>query len=141
LIEETTTFDRIACYTNSTFSGTGTVRLGIYDNGTGGKPTTVVLDAGTVSCTAASTLYTITINQQLSAGWYWLAFNMQTAATTSSFIAHNIGVSTPLQQKTANFGLVVQYLQSSVTGTFATAGTLTAVTNVGGCCSVELRAA
>jgi hypothetical protein len=45
----------------------------------------VSLDAGTVSATAASTAYTITINHTLSAGLYFLAFNTQTAATTNHY--------------------------------------------------------
>jgi len=80
----TTTFDRIALMTASTFVGTGAVRLGIYNN-TNGAPSTVLLDAGIVATTAASTIYTITISQSLSAGVYFLAANSTTAATTNTF--------------------------------------------------------
>ena len=84
-VPETATYDRIAIRTASTFSGTAVARLGIY-NDSAGKPTTVVLDAGTVSCTAASTSYIITIAQSLTQGWYWIAANTQTAATTNVFL-------------------------------------------------------
>jgi hypothetical protein len=83
-VATTTTFDRIGILTASAFSGTGAIRLGIYNN-TNSAPNTVVLDAGTVATTAASTAYTITINQSLTQGWYWLAFNCTSAATTNSF--------------------------------------------------------
>jgi hypothetical protein len=73
--------------TGGSWSGTGTVRLGIYnhDNSTG-KPTTVLLDAGTVSANAASTNFQITINQTLDAGWYWLAVNVTSSPTTLNIV-------------------------------------------------------
>jgi hypothetical protein len=80
----TTTIDRIGCLTASTFSGTASVRLGIY-NDTNGRPGTLLLDAGTVAPTAASTGYQITISQVLSPGVWWVAFNTITAATTNTF--------------------------------------------------------
>jgi hypothetical protein len=68
------------------FVGTAVVRLGIYNNSSSDQPSTVLLDAGTVSPTAANTGYEITISQTLSQGWYWLAINCQTAATTNSIL-------------------------------------------------------
>ena len=79
-IPATTTIDRIAMRTSSSFSGSGLFRLGIFNNDSNNKPSTVLLDAGTVTPTAASTNYTITINQQLAKGFYWLAMNTITAA-------------------------------------------------------------
>ena len=79
-VSETTTFDRIGIVTGASFVGSATIRLGIYNNGAS-IPSTVVLDAGTVNPTAASTVYQATISQSLSKGWYWLAFNTVTAAT------------------------------------------------------------
>jgi hypothetical protein len=49
-------------------------------------PTTVVLNAGTVSCTASGVNYSVTISQSLTQGWYWIAVNTQTAATTNQFL-------------------------------------------------------
>jgi hypothetical protein len=119
-VPESTTFDRIACRTGASFSGTATVRLGIYNN-SAGKPTTVVLDAGTVSCTASATVYTITISQTLDVGWYWLAFNSQTNATTNNFATSNQALIDPFFSLSSS-GLIPQtrYQQSSVTGAFAT---------------------
>jgi hypothetical protein len=83
-IRENFTFTKIQLYTGTTFSGTASVRLGIYNN-TSGAPSTVLLDAGTVAPTAATTAYTITISQALTPGWYWLAANTITAATTNTY--------------------------------------------------------
>jgi hypothetical protein len=86
-VSATKTFDRIAIESGPTFSGSAVVRLGIYNN-TGGKPSTVLLDAGTVSPTVASTAYAATISQSLTPGWYWLAANTQTAATTNTYYGY-----------------------------------------------------
>jgi hypothetical protein len=122
-----TTFDRITISTRNTFSGTATIRMGIYkDNG--GVPNTVLLDAGTVSATAASTNYSITISQAITAGWYWLALNWQTAATTNSFdgFTNGIGVPNPLYPRLLTNGNAQLGFSQSVTVTsgFATAASL-----------------
>jgi hypothetical protein len=80
------TFDRIGIATGTTFSGTAVVRLGIYNN-TNSAPSTVALDAGTVSLTVANTISQITISTTLTKGWYWLASNIQTAATVNTYYA------------------------------------------------------
>ena len=123
------TLDRISIRTDSTFSGTSAVRLGLYNtSSTTGKPSTVVLDAGQVSCTAASTNYEITISQTVSAGWYYLAFNAQTVGVTPVFAtiaATGVGIISP--GVTPSFGSLNStsninfYTQASVTGAFATA--------------------
>lgn len=131
-IPGTAAFDRIACRTASTFSGTASVRLGIYNHdATTDKPSTVLLDAGTVSCTAASTTYEIVINQTLNEGWYWLAFNPQTAATTNAFVS----LTTPEMAATltrygSNFQSQQRWQETGITGAFATAGTLGTSTGV-----------
>jgi hypothetical protein len=133
-IDKSTTFDRIALATASTFTGTATVRLGIY-NDNNGVPSTVVLDAGTVSATFNSSAYTITISQTLANGMYWLAFCQQgTAPSTGSYVGNinsqaqgnllfNSAAGTPTNNLTAG------YFQSSVTGAFATASSPTITTN------------
>jgi hypothetical protein len=129
------TVDRIATRTASTFSGTSLVRLGIYNNGANNVPTTVLLDAGTVSCTAASTVYEITVNQSIStAGWYWLVFRTVTAATTNTYAAVSGSTGLPFQQASSTLGInepnerTLGFRESSVTGSFATAGTLSEAT-------------
>jgi hypothetical protein len=119
-----TTFSTIGCQTGSGHSGaTSTVRLGIYNNSTN-RPSTVLLDAGTVAANAASTIYTITVNQTLQPGWYWLAFNMQ-AATGSPSFAH----TTPLpswgyMRTNGSQNRLIARNETGITGAFATAGTL-----------------
>jgi hypothetical protein len=78
--ESSTAFDRISVRTTGAYSGTSGARLGIYNN-SAGKPTTVILDAGLIAATTASTTYEITISQTLSPGIYWLAVNWQSNGT------------------------------------------------------------
>ena len=127
LVERTTTFDRIACRTSTTSTGTSTVRLGIYNN-SNKQPTTVLLDAGTVSVNAASTIFSITINQTLNPGWYWLAHVVNSTTGTHSFL--QVADAIPFGQTalSATFGLQPAYTQTGVTGAFATASP-TATTN------------
>lgn len=136
VVPKTFTADRLTIRTATSFSGTATVRMGIYNNNaTTGLPDTVLLDAGTVSATAASTDYSITISQSLTPGIYWIAGNCQSAATTNTYIGFNgssnvTGTILDLGLQTTTGGSYAGYLQSSVTGAFATAGTLTANTNM-----------
>jgi hypothetical protein len=85
LVTESTTFSRIAVATATNFSGSADIRMAIYNNGTDMLPSSLVLDAGTAAASAANTTYAVTINQTLAKGWYWLAANTTTAATTNAF--------------------------------------------------------
>ena len=133
-ISTLTTFDRIAINTASTFSGISTVRIGIYADSSG-IPSTLILDAGTVAPTAASTSYAITINQTLATGFYWLAFCQQnTAPTVGTYIgnANSQSLGNLLlgsQGSVATGNIVAGYFQSSVTGAFANAESITLTTN------------
>lgn len=69
-VPNTTTYTAIVVEV-TTLAGGKSVRLGIY-NDSNGTPGTLVLDAGTVSA-ATTGGKTITISQQLTTGWYWLA--------------------------------------------------------------------
>lgn len=129
-ISETVSLDRIACYTNSGFSGTATVRLGMYNNDSANAlPSTVLFDAGTVSCTASSTLYAITINQTVNAGWYWLAFNSQTNASTNLFTSSTTFLNMMNMTLGTTFGAAVTVRESGITGAFGTVGSVTRITN------------
>ena len=59
------------------------VRLGIY-NDAGGKPGTLVLDAGVVTLAASSTNYEITISQALDSGLYWLLAVAESTGTATA---------------------------------------------------------
>lgn len=127
-IDRTQSFDRIAIRSGSTLSGTVTVRLGIYNN-SNKQPSTVLLDAGTVAATATSTIYSITINQSLSAGWYWLAAVVQITTGTSALSTITDVASFDQGSLNATWsGINATYTQSSVTGAFATATSLTGTT-------------
>jgi hypothetical protein len=127
-IRENYTFTRIAMTTGTNFSGTGSLRLGIYNN-TSGAPSTVLLDAGTVTPIASGTVYEITISQALTPGWYWLAINNITSATTNTFHTVSGGVSTSTwsivdlgSQAPGTTGNYIGYTQSvNASAGFATA--------------------
>jgi hypothetical protein len=101
--------------------------MGMY-NMTDGLPSTVLFDAGTVSCTAASTEYEITISQTISAGWYCFAANTQTAAATNTFVGPNgdvpLGILNFLSASFFPQGLA-SFREAGITGAFATAVTVT----------------
>jgi hypothetical protein len=132
-IPDTTTVDRITMRTGTGFNGTGAYRLGIYNNSVSDTPGTVLLDAGTVSATAATTNYEITISQSLSAGFYWLAFNCTSLPAGSNSIV-NISSSSTITNlfnfTTSPTGSFIAGLTESVnvSSGFSTAGTLTNTT-------------
>lgn len=81
------TFTRIGIR-SSGFTSSASARLGIYrDSNAGGAPGRLLLDAGTVTIAAASTIYEITISQLLDPGLYWLAFVAN--GTTAQVISIN----------------------------------------------------
>jgi hypothetical protein len=128
-VPSTTSFDRLAIRSGTSFSGTQTMRLGIYAD-TDGKPSTVILDAGTVSVSAANTNYEITISQSLNAGYYWLCMCTQgTAPATATYIGAPLGIAivNPFMSagaSTPDANLNTGYQQDSVSGAFATATSL-----------------
>jgi hypothetical protein len=125
-IQGAITVDRIAIRTHSNFSGTAVVRLGLY-NASNGQPSTVVFDAGTVSCTAANTVYEITISQTIQPGWYFTACNTQTAASTNTFAATGSAYREGITLVGTNIDVNNRdnWHQDSVTGAFNTATSLT----------------
>jgi hypothetical protein len=136
----TTSFDRIGC-TAGTLTSSGNARLGIYTD-SGGKPGTLVLDAGTVAYSTTNTAYLITIDQSLTPGWYWLAFNAQSG--TSQWFGSG-GNQTSIQgvqrmgSTNAFTSMISGYEQSSVTGAFP-ASASAAFTTSNGIPSAYLRA-
>ena len=135
-IPSSMSLDRISFMTGTSFAGTSSVRLGIYGN-TDGKPSTLLLDAGTASATAGSTFYSVTIDHTISTpGIYWLAMNMQSSPTTNSF-RRTTTVTTPTP--IINFPSLINgnpfiyqgYSQNSVSGAFDNAGTLVLSSTVG----------
>jgi hypothetical protein len=122
------TLDRLQFATGTSFSGTATIRMGIYAN-TAGVPSTLILDAGTAVPTTSNTVFNITISQALTGGnIYWLAFNSQSAASVNTYYGQSSS-STSGQQilnfmGSATFANIIALTQDSVTGAFANAGTV-----------------
>jgi hypothetical protein len=126
-ISATNTFNQIAIIAGASFVGSATVRIGIYNNNDG-SPSTVLLDAGTVNPTTASTTYAITISQTLNSGWYWFAFNCQAVGTTNTYYGNNTSAWLPWNLGLVGVGsnAISGYSQAAtVTSGFATASTLT----------------
>lgn len=132
------TYDRLSIVTGASHTGAAnTVRLGIYNNdATTNKPSTVLLDAGTVTTVSASTAYEITISQTITTpGLYWLAFVEQTApvnignykGSVGGTVGNNNGLLNTLTSNTTNTVSVISFSESGITGAFATAVSLTAV--------------
>jgi hypothetical protein len=126
------TLDRIAIQTGASFSGTASVRLGIFEN-LNGKPGNLILDAGTVAPTALSTGYSITINQSLAAGVYWFANNTITAATTNTYFGtgnnnnNNINLFGGALSTTPGSSGIAGFQETyTATTAFANAGTVSA---------------
>lgn len=123
-------FDQIAVTHGSNAAGTNTYRLGIYASGTDGRPSNVILDAGTVNCTGTFDRGSITINQTLDQGWYWLAMNCQTIGSGGTPSVMQSTVQRFLTQGNTgfnNFNAGV-FEQNSVTGAFAEVTTSTSLT-------------
>jgi hypothetical protein len=83
-VPESTTFTRIALRV-ATGVGGSVYRMGIYSSDSNNVPSSLVVDAGTVSTPGAGS-YAITISQTLSAGLYWLAGVHQTNQGTGLVI-------------------------------------------------------
>ena len=80
-IPNTVTLDRLAVYCTGSVAG-AQARLGIYNNDSStDTPGTLLLDAGQVAAVTNATFYSITINQSVSAGLYWLAAAFQGTTT------------------------------------------------------------
>lgn len=134
------TVDRLSIRTGSSWGATSiTYRLGIYNAGTNNKPDTVLLDAGTVVATAASTTYEITVSQTIStAGYYWLAVNYQSgvSVTGTNILFHNgIYLNTAASEDVTNaftqVSTIRHFRESGVTGAFATVNTANLTSQTG----------
>jgi hypothetical protein len=130
-VQETITIDRICIYTSG-FSGSSVIRLGVY-NTSNGSPSTVLFDAGTVTASANTTNYAITISETLNTGWYWTAVNAQTitsgtCALRGSGQYYREGLTAVDANADINNRDNLQ--ETGITGAFTTAGTLTANNSV-----------
>lgn len=116
------TISRLAVRTASTFSGTSSVRLGLYNNGADNIPDTVLIDGGTVSCTASATTYEVTVNQVVTAGWYWTAFRTVTAAANNNYQLNSGSTLAFNQAASSAFTTrIIGITENGASGSFATA--------------------
>ena len=108
-----------------TVTTAGVARLGIYSSGSDGVPSTLLVDAGTVSYTTNNTNYSVTISTALPAAWYWLGVVVQSGSSTWKGLNNVTPVSTLTQRaaspanNTGPFG----YSTDSVTGALPAAPT------------------
>lgn len=118
------TFDRIGCET-TTSPGSGNVRLGIYNCGDNGLPSTVALDAGQVD-SATAAVKEITISHTLTPGRYWLVIASQGATVSIRTIAHAVAAQFGIGSAASAAGAGISLLSTGITGTFANTPTVTA---------------
>lgn len=79
------TFDRLAMNLTGNGGAGSVTRMGIYQNDAANQdPGTLTLDAGTfVSASGGGSTKTITINQRLVRGWWWIASAAQVGTSPS----------------------------------------------------------
>lgn len=98
VVTKTCTADRIAMEITVAGTAGSKVRLGIYlDNGSN-SPGNLLVDAGTINADSA-TVQSITINQVLNPGLYWLAWVMNAASSPTFRAIPAAGQSCILGQK------------------------------------------
>lgn len=84
---EAGTIDRLAQQQFSAGAASEVFRMGIYNDNGSGKPGTLLVDGGTIDLSTASGVKTVTVNQAVSKGLYWLAGVRQGAKTTTLLVA------------------------------------------------------
>jgi len=98
-VHETTTFDRIAIQI-TTASGGSTIEMAIYGSDANGKPSGLILDAGTVSGSFTG-FKAITISQELSPGLYWLV-GIPSTTTGLATLCYNMTGSSAMPYMTSS---------------------------------------
>lgn len=118
-VPSSTNFTIIGVRNNGTVAGS-VMRLGIYDSDSSRYPANRVLDAGTVDTSTAGSK-TITINQTLSPGLYWLA----ASSTTGTAIMRNLSSSPWVRAGTTaiNANIMAGYIVTGVTGALPSTAT------------------
>lgn len=124
-IDRTVTVDRIGAEVTVVGTSGAVVRLGIYSSAADGTPSTLVLDAGTISGTSA-TVQEITISQQLTPGLYWLCAVVQGGAGTRPTMRVNATTGAHLGAIAQSAAVALQFavsglLQTGVSGALTTA--------------------
>lgn len=122
-VAATTTFTKLMVAVTTAVAAS-TIRVGIYNN-SGGQPSSLVLDAGTISAAATGDI-SATISQALNPGWYWLVMTpsvngisvrVSTAGTDQTWM---FGTTTSNGNQT---GFQVTFTFGALPGTFPGGGT------------------
>lgn len=88
-VSRSTTFDRVGLYISTGQSG-ATVRMGIYSDDGNNRPSSLIVDFGTVDASSSGNV-TLTISQTLAAGTYWVGGVSQ--GTTAPTVNANTGAA------------------------------------------------
>jgi hypothetical protein len=140
-VPTTTTFNQMSIAV-ATGVASSTVRLGIYNADMATlTPSSLVLDAGTVSAATSASYPTVEINQTLTAGLYFLVFVVQgvTGPTLYYFTSGPYLNYTVLP--TTQSGVGGSYVQTSVTGALPSTASVSLSANQIICAGVAIRAA
>jgi len=117
-VTKTTAFDRITIEVTTAGSVGSLIRLGIYNTDSGGFPSTLVLDAGTVDSTTTG-VKSITITQTLAPGLYCLVACAQGAPVSDPVVRMGNALLIPPQPSGTTYIRTV-FTQYAITGAFAT---------------------
>lgn len=119
----------------STEATTPVIRLGLFADDGGGRPGTLLADAGTFSVASGTTpgQVSLSISVSVTPGWYWVAAAIQGVTTTPPTVRTNstaITVATPSMATSTSIAKTALYvtsvsgaLASSYTGWTSTNGT------------------
>jgi len=121
IVGERQAFDQIACAC-TILQATSVYRLGIYNSDSGGKPSTLLVDAGTVDCSTTGSK-TLPITQTLNPGLYWLAGCAQVAAGTMELRGYAAGWTPYValddpSRVTSGSGYILAGITGALPGTF-----------------------
>jgi hypothetical protein len=94
--------------------------MGIYNDDGSGRPGSLLLDAGTVAGTATGFL-SITINQALAAGIYWLALLGQGNSGTPFYQASYSTIPVPVASADVAANKIIGFCDNGGRGTLGTA--------------------
>lgn len=100
VVNRTIRIDRLAIEVTTSGSADASERLGIYADDGAGSPAALVLNAGTVNGLDSTGAKTITVDQELAPGLYWLAAVCQGATTPPTLRA----ITHPYPQVPASSG-------------------------------------
>ena len=134
------TLDRIQIMSGN-LSATGSVRLGLYTE-SGGKPSALLVDAGTVSVSSGTdNIVEVTISQAVTAGFFFVAAVLQTNLVTKTFRALAVDQNAQNHYLTRVSNGAAAFLFDNTTGFYknSVSGALPSTVTVDGYTDFDLR--